>query len=196
MFHNHETELYIFKANLFNDELLIFDAEDASKYDYEKKVRITGRADNITLNYFTNVTIAEGAQFGYGELCYIPDVIVSDILNVVNNITPEVPEAIKKLKSVLPEKEFKEYFPHFAANNATYFSFDFINVGKRNENNKNCSSVPYPETYNSTANNRRQYERFRTEIGHDLTGYADDGERDERQFIATLNKYKYCSPYV
>jgi len=199
----HEATLIAFrKWSLQNDENLVPESYSLSiKYITETQTVTTSDIDTDTFNYYRNITVKESFQLGYGELCYIHDVLIEPINDIIKKKKLELPLAYYRLKSALPQSIFEKYFPKFALcpEGVSYFDYDFPDIGNCNPLRDGiCRKMPIALNMTETANGRRQYEAFaNTSLGGiDLTGVYNGGESLYVQFMKDLNDYGYCSPYA
>lgn len=197
IFHEYLADFYFLKYQLSQDDRLIpFDYDTMTRLDVFTGQIVQAQFNSDVLTYFTEATIREIHQVGYGSLCYVHDAIIGIINNVIRNVRPELPVAVSRLAYTLPPDVFARYYPKFAANSFTELDYDLPDVGDCPSNPQNCRLIPTSPLYNSTANGRRNLERFRFDAGVNELPLALQTETLYLEYMGFLRSYGYCSPYV
>ncbi|XP_054161634.1 uncharacterized protein LOC128959653 [Oppia nitens] len=165
------------------------------KYNSNLNKTVLTNLETDMLTDFTNTSIKETFQIGFGELCYIHDHFVRPINHLIKGVKPTVPEAIKRLKTSLPDKLFEKYFPKFALypNEVTFFDYLFPDV----DNCANvCKPMPIAKRFVDTPEGRRVWDLFKNALNLDITHAIKTSEDNYLTFMQHLNESNYCSPYV
>lgn len=151
------------------------------------------------LTFYEDTSVKEVFQMGFGELCYIHDILVKPILDIMRNKKPSLPKSVNHLRKTLPEKTFGRLFPKFAANVATEFDHFLPDTHKGSKGgylSSFCGELPVAISYQSTDNGRRLLHVFRTAANIDITPLVLSAEQQYYDFMKVLKRYNYCSPHV
>jgi hypothetical protein len=198
LFHIFEVFYNMFLYQLLTDESLVLPnlnkvGKHDPPYDWNTEKIIDADIENDVLLYYNTTTVAEALSFGFGDFCYIPDQLIESINSVMTNRKPKLPETVEKLRNALPSDEFEILFPIFAKNTTNKLNYMLPDIGVSKTGS--CKPMPLVQSFNDTANGLRQFERFK-QIGVDARYSTILGEDHITFIINTLNKYKYCSPYL
>ncbi len=192
-----------YRFQLSHDELLV-------PITYNLGVRLIDETQDIVisnidsdnLTYYTDIPVKETFQMGFGDLCFIPDFLIRPINQLLNNKTPTEPLAIQRLKTELPLPILLRYFPYFATNQYSFFSYYFEDVGNCNPkpqinltNPLFCRTIPVALKFNDTSQGRRQLYAFQTAANFDVTPFVYPAEDFYYNFLYDINPF-YCSPYA
>jgi hypothetical protein len=188
--------LALLKWQLSDDNYLVPQSySEGMRLDAETQQIVGADIDKDYLSFYSEVSVKESFQVGFGELCYIHDQFIRPINDIMRNKKRPQPIAIQRLRSALPPMAFSTYFPKFAAENATFFDYFLPDIGNCPVHDK-CRVMPIAKPYNSTPNGLRQLERFKFDAGLDLTPLVFQAETAYYTFNNDLRNYEYCSPYV
>ena len=137
----------MYKWQLRDDRNLVPDNYDIGvKYDFQLKRSTLTDLNRDTLPVFTDISVKEAFQLGYGELCFVYDQLIQPINQLIKGHKSPVPKAIHKLKAVLPKDLFELYYPKFALypNKLTFFDHMMPDIPDH------CNTVchPTPVAYN------------------------------------------------
>lgn len=201
IFHEYQTDYSLLKWQLTDDKNLVPNSYDLGiKLDWDTQKVLISDIENDVFTYYTNITVKESFQVGFGELCYIHDQLIKPINQIIKNEKRKLPKAVQRLKSSLPKKLFKRYFPKFALfpNRVTFFDHVLPEVGDCNPTKPNglCNHMPLAQRFTSTENGRRVWDDFIHLANFNVTPHVLAAEDTYFDFMNHLNKYHYCSPYV
>ena len=156
-----------------------------------KLILFGGNIRTDSLPFFTNTTVLETYQLGFGEFCSITDQLIEDINDVINHKKYNIHKRFHNL----PLQIKGVFFPKFLTNNYSAFDFSFNNINSYC--NPKCHSIPKFDIYSSTPEGRRQLSAFDQGLLPPLLGpLAIIPQYYYYLMIDELNKYRYCSPNV
>ena len=136
-------------------------------------------------------------QRGFGQLCYVEDQLIPVINRHIKKQNEVLPQAVELLKQSLPAAAFRQYFPKFAAGNATGFDINMYDVGNCGSVNSKCADIPQAVPFNDTANGQRQLYLFGPSLGvnYDIRAPCLQAEEYYYVFMDVLKQNNYCSLY-
>ena len=199
-FHAHAADLTFIKWQLSDDQNLVpISYNGATRFDWKTDMALDADIESDYLTFYEETSVKEAFQMGFGELCYIQDILVKPILNIMRNKRPVLPKSVQNLRKALPEKTFKRLFPKFADNTATEFDHLLPDAPKGSKGgylSSFCGDLPVAISYQSTDNGRRLLHVFRTDANVDITPQVLGAEQMYYDFMGVLKRYNYCSPFV
>ncbi len=194
LFHNFH-EYLVLKWQLSDSKFLVPESYSGfPKLNSNTKKITKSNIETDFLTYFNETSVKEAFQLGFGDLCWIPDLLIKPINRMIKNEMTEVPIAVNRLPQSLLEK----YFPKFFSGQFNFFNYELPNIGNCNKNSlrKLCKSMPLTQPFNSTANGRRQLSKFRFAGGLNIVPFVSLGENVYYSFMNDMLNAHYCSPYV
>ncbi len=155
---------------------------------------IVSNIETDFMTYFNQTSVKEAFQVGFGDLCSISDLLIKPINQLIKNEINEIPIAIKRL----PQQVLEKYFPKFFSGKFNFFDYEFPDIGNCNKNSLRslCKSMPLTQPFNSTANGRRQLNKFRFAGGANTLPEVLRAENVYYNFMNDMLNSNYCSPYV
>ncbi len=201
LYHQWEGDYALLKWQLSDDNNLVPRSYSFGlRLDWDTKHIYTTDIENDFLTYYKNTSIKETFQVGFGDLCYIHDQFIKPINEIMRKEerSQGLPEAVHRLKSALPDRLFKRYFPKFVLkpNKVTFFDYILRDVGNCNPVEPNCRDMPVAQKFTSTPAGLRQWQRFIYEANYNVTPLVTEAENIYYEFMSYLKKYNYCSPYA
>ena len=136
-------------------------------YDWETGLIRQADLERDRLIYY-NVSNLETFQFGFGQLCSVPDWLVRQINLVIRKQRDEIPLPFKRLKKNI----FKKYYPDYYYGNYTPFSYSFV---QNIDYNRRCEPIRRVLNYSESANGLRQLHEYKYSLGYDVSPiYSND----------------------
>jgi hypothetical protein len=195
LFHGYQVDYQLFKWQFRESKNLVPES-------YNFGVKFVPNTNIITksnlyrdyLTYYSNTSIIESLQIGFGDLCWVHDQHIKPINSLIKNEKIEVPIAIKRL----PQNILKKFYPQFLSANYNIFTYVLPEVGdcNRNSMSKRCRRMPLMQSFLSTANGRRQLSHFKFDAGFDISPAVLFSETVYYYFMYEMSKSNYCSPYA
>ena len=190
-------DLSFYKYQLSSDENLMSNNFDAGiKYDFKLKRTAIADLKRDVLPEFTDISLIETFQLGYGELCYVHDQLIKPINQLMKGHYSPIPKAVERLKTTLPETLFELYYPKFALYPNKVTIFDHMMTEIPDHCNAICRPTPVAYNYVDTPEGLRAWNRFKNDLGMDMTKVLTEIEKSYLRFMGFINGYQYCSPYV
>ena len=107
VFHGMASDLTVYQWQLIDDRNLVPDNYGLGiKYDYDLKRSAVADVYRDTIPDFTDVTVKETFQLGYGQLCYVHDQLIKPINEIMRGHYRPVPGAVHRLKARTAEEAF------------------------------------------------------------------------------------------
>jgi hypothetical protein len=135
-----------------------------------------------------NTPVVDTWHLGFGEMCFVCDQVVLAINQMLNNQTVSNGALHKSLSKKIRLKSSKTMNPL-----NTVFTERAIDAS---ECNPQCNPMPYPPSYLSDANNRRQLEKMTNNWGLNLGAPMQLSDVIINVLITLFNKSGFCSAYA
>ena len=185
------------KWQLKDDRNLLPDDYDFGiRYDFNLKRTVVADINRDTLPGFPGVSVKEAFQLGYGEVCSVYDQVIKPINQLMERHYSPIPRAAKRLKDALPKKLFELYYPKFALYPHKVTDLDHLMTEIPDHCNAVCRPTPVAYNYEDTPEGLRAWNRFKNDLGMDMTKVLTEIEKSYLRFMGFINGYQYCSPYV
>ncbi len=195
LFHGYQVDYQLFKWQFRESKNLIPESYNFGvKFVQNTNIITKSNLYRDYLTYYSNVSIIESLQIGFGDLCWVHDQHIKPINSLIKNEKIEVPVAIKRL----PQNILIKFYPQFLSGNYNIFNYILPEVGDCNRNSlrKRCRRMPLMQSFLSTANGRRQLSHFQFDAGFDTSSTVLFSETAYYYFMYEMSKSNYCSPYA